>query len=155
EVPDLAEDGARATVDYMQASERRFAGVNERLPIKEAAVMERAVRGAQSSVLHRLEGDPKKGPGILERYGTGTVQTFEQILQNRFLAKTPWAEVRDQLTEASPFLQGKPAHWAERIARTELMAAHNASGHEAAREVQDQIDDLVKILSCVFDDRTG
>ena len=36
----------------------------------------------------------------------------------RFLAKTPWADVRNELIAESPFLQDKPAHWAERIVRT-------------------------------------
>jgi len=117
----LAEDAGAGVIDYMRASDRKFRGIVERLPIREAAVLDRATQGAESSVLHRLMGDPRKGPGILKRYGDGVVERFEQALQQRFLQKTSWEDTRAAIVAESPFLQGVPGHWAERIVRTECL----------------------------------
>jgi hypothetical protein len=150
-----AEDAADQTIRYMTAAERRFKGINERLPIKEALMFDRATSGAKSSILHRLESDPKKGPGILERYGDAVVKKFEEHLQQRFLAGSSWEDTRNSLVADSPFLQGAPASWAERIVRTEVMGAHGRANFEASREVNRQLGDVTKILCATFDRRTG
>lgn len=146
---------AGSTIEYLRATQAKFKGIHQPLQLDEAALYDRATHGAESSLLHRLQYDEKKGPGILQRYGAQVVEHFEGTLQQRFLAQTPWDETRDRLIKASPFLQGAPAHWAERILRTEVMAAHGKSSEIAISQANAQLGDMVKILSCVFDSRTG
>lgn len=150
---------ARNTVKYMTAADRAFRGVGvQPMAFDEARMLDRATRGAKSSVLHRLLSDPvdPRRAGILERYGAGVVERFEGVLQQRFVARTPWEDVKRQLVAESPFLQEVPGHWAERIVRTEVMAAHGASSWEAIREADEQLDGtVVKILCATFDNRTG
>ncbi len=162
---------------YMRDSERLYRGISQPLPLRETELYDKAVSGARASVLRRLStgerGDavdpaapdyneaaaPAEGAparmGILQRYGVETVGQFENILMRGFVAKTSWGEMRDAITEASPFLEGQPAYWAERIVRTEVMGGYNRAGWEATRAADDELGDMVKILCATFDDRTG
>lgn len=153
---------------YMGAAHRKFRGIGDPpLALHEASMLDTAVQGARASVLRRLatSGEPGAAeentephagkPGILQRYGLQTIEHFEGILQTAFVARQPWSQVRDALTQASPFLQGAPAHWAERIVRTETMGAYNRAGWEATRVADAQLGDMVKILCATFDERTG
>ncbi len=97
---------------------------------------------------------PARG-GILQRYGESTLTEFEGVLKRAAIQKMPWAEARDAITAKSPFLQGKPAHWAERIVRTEVMNMHNAAAYEGTKHAHKVLGDVVKILAATFDDRTG
>lgn len=159
-----AEKAAQHTLQYIHRADQKFTGIAQRLPIREAAVLDRAVSGAKSSVLHRLEGDRKKGPGILERYGDNVVKGFEQRLQLRLLTKQPWEDVRNDLIASSPFLQKpewpgqpiSPKFWAERIVRTETMNAHNRAQWEGLRAVNKEVGGgMLKMLVATFDSRTG
>lgn len=163
---EAAAQAATGTVRYLTDAEKRFKGVGRPLALDEASIIDEASSGVRASILRRLDssGEPIEGAdeephpakqGILERYGLQTVGHFEEILQKSFVARTPWADVRDQLTEASPFLQGAPAHWAERIVRTESMSVYNRAGWESVREADAQLGDMLKILSATFDDRTA
>lgn len=152
---DAVDPAVGGVVEYLRAAEKQFAGITERLPIRDALLFERAHSGVQSSVLHRLEGDPKRGPGILDRYGDAVVARFEGHLQQRLLARTPWADVRNGLIADSPFLQQAPAFWAERIVRTEAMNGSNRAIWEANQAADEQLGDVVKVLSATFDNRTG
>jgi hypothetical protein len=142
---------------YLNQREKKFKGISSRIPIDEAALLDRAVRGTESSILNRIASDPKhRGhKGVLDRYGDAVIGKFEEQLQIGLLTRKPWAEMRADLTEQSPFLKGAPAHWAERIVRTELMGASNMAGLEVVRGAQDELGDMVKILVATFDDRTG
>lgn len=146
-----------STVQYLNVAERAYVGVHSRLPIREAALLDRVKSGTEASVLRRLSGDPSNpaAKGILDRYGESVIGKFEDALQLRFVARQPWAEVRDALTAESPFLQGAPASWAERIVRTETMNANNRAGWETIRGANQSLGDMVKILMATFDDRTG
>lgn len=152
---------------YMGTAHRSFGGLaSQPLAIKEASMLEQAQAGARASVLRRLAVSGEEGaaeenaqahrakPGILERYGIETITSFEETLQVGLLAKKSWAEVRDDVTGASEFLQQKPRFWAERIVRTETMGAYNRAGWEAMRSADKQLGDMVKILCATFDDRT-
>jgi hypothetical protein len=153
-----ADPSARAVADYLRAAERRFRGVAQPLAIDESLMFDRARRGAETTVLRRILSDPKDParPGVLDRYGAATIGKFEDALQQRVLAQKPWAEVRDDLVKASPFLQGAPAHWAERIVRTESMAASNAASQASIEEVDRQVEGgMLKILAATFDSRTA
>lgn len=152
-----AQQAARAAADYLRASEHKFRGSTRELSLDSARLMDRSVAGAKSSILRRLMSDPKHPArkGILDRYGDAVVGHFEDTLQTAVVARTPWHEVRDQLTEGSPFLQQAPASWAERIVRTETMNAHGTAAHAAIEDAQQQLGDMVKIISSVFDGRTG
>ena len=153
---------------YLTTANREFTGVaGNPLALTEARMLERAESGARSSLLHRLSvaGTPAGAPeddaghtarlGILDRYGVSTVQAFEGILQEGLVAKKSWAEMRDALTAESPFLQGAPASWADRIVRTETMGVYNRANWETIRTADDELHDMVKVLSATFDDRTG
>lgn len=146
-----------STVGYLNAAEQQYRGVSQRLPIREAALLDRVRSGTEASVLRRVMSDPDHPgqQGVLDRYGENVVGKFEEALQLRFVARQPWAQVRDSLVAESPFLQGAPASWAERIVRTETMAANNRAGWETIRTANASLGDMVKILMATFDDRTG
>ena len=150
-----ADHAAVDAVKYMKAAQAKYRGINQPLAIREASVLDRALQGTKSSILHRLLGEGKDA-GVLNRYGDAVVGRFEKRLQQRFLQKKPWADVRNELIADSPFLQQAPAHWAERIVRTEVMGAHNRSGWEAMRAADQELGGgMLKILSATFDARTG
>jgi hypothetical protein len=147
---------ADAQLGYMRAAERRFRGVNQVLPVDDAMMLDAATRGAKASVLRRLATNGgARGQGVLQRYGVATVGEFERQLQVGLATRKPWGEVRDAVVEASPFLQGQPRYWAERLVRTELHAASNAAAMRTHQEAQRQLGDVVRILSATFDDRTS
>lgn len=154
---EAAEQETRTTVQYLASAEQQFRGLARPLAIREAALLDKVSAGTEASVLRRLGGDPSapQQQGILNRYGMSTVESFEGVLQQRFLQGMPWAEARAQLIDESPFLQGAPAHWAERILRTETMAAHGRAAWESIRGANAELGDMVKIISCTFDSRTG
>jgi len=148
-----------ATLRYLAAAEKRFQGVGGAgLSLRTAAVYERAVSGTQTSQLRRLMSDPDNpsAPGILQRYGDATVGHFEETLQTSLVARTPWLDVREQLTQASPFLQGQPLYWAERIVRTEGMFANQRASYLGMSEIDSQTGgQMIRIIMATFDDRTG
>lgn len=173
----VAEVGVEGITRYMQDANRVYARTARPLAIKESAMLRRAVQGAESTVLRRLattetrlqasnedptvldDVEPRfqvdRGSSVLSRYTFATIEQFEQELSTAVATRRPWGDVRDSLTKASPFLQGAPASWAERIARTETMGAYNRSGWESIREADDELGDMVKILSATFDSRTA
>jgi hypothetical protein len=127
-----AEQAAAHTVRYLTEAERHFTGIARPLQLDEAAIIDQASSGVRASILRRLgssgepiaEADEEPHPakqGVLERYGLETVGHFESILQKSYVARTPWEQVKDELVDSSPFLQGAPRWWAERIARTECL----------------------------------
>ncbi len=152
-----AERQAEVTLRYLRDAEARFNGIVAPLPFDEAAMLDTAVRGAESSVLRRIGAEPEhRGrKGVLDRYGEATIGGFEEELQLSLVARKSWAETREALTKRSSFLQGAPARWAERIVRTELMAASNAASQQIISGAAESFGDTVKILSSVFDARTG
>lgn len=156
--PKAAELGAEGTATYLAKADQEFRGVGTQpLALKAARMLAAGREGSEASILRRLAGDdvsPAR-PGILSRYGTEVVGHFEKTLQKGLVARKSLAEMRDDITEDSPFLQGAPRSWADRIVRTELMGARNRGQWEATREADEQLGDLVKILSATFDDRTA
>lgn len=164
---EAAEAATQGTIDYLETADRHFKGIGSRpLALDEASMFEQARVGARSSVLRRLassgDGVPgaPAGPhpaklGILDRYGFHVIGKFEEDLQAGVVGRKSWDEVKENLVASSPFLKGKPAFWAERIVRTESMGAYNRGGWEATRNADDQLGDMVKILSATFDERTG
>ena len=154
-----ASASAAAQLQYLQYLDERFKDVA--LPgagLRTAAVYDRAVKGAESTILHRLLSDPKdpRRKGVLERYGDEVVQHFERRLQMRALTGASWADTRKSLVDGSEFLKGAPMHWAERIVRTETMSAHNRAAYDAQAEIGDQIGGgMVRILCATFDSRTS
>ena len=154
---EAAEAAGGGAVEYLQAADGAFRGVGAQpLALDEAAMLDASVDGAQGSILRRLATGP--GPekvGVLDRYGMNVIGNFEQELQAGLLSRLSLDGVRDRLIAKSPFLQGAPASWAERIARTETMGAYNRANYEANKEADEQLGDVVKILVATFDDRTG
>jgi hypothetical protein len=152
-----ARAAAQATVDYLELADKAFLGVAQPLGLDTARMLDRSASGAEASVLRRLSGDPLHPArrGILSRYGVQTVGYFEDELRKGMVAKKPWGEMRDDLTKRSPFLQGAPRYWAERIVRTEVAGAHGRAQLESAKDAHEQLGDVVKIVSSTVDDRTG
>ncbi len=165
----VAEMAANGTIEYMTQADELFRGVGQQpLALREASVLDSAKMGAKASMLRRIAlagtaddptADPTAHPaqlGVMQRYGLNTIGEFEKILRVGVLTRKDITEVAGDLTEASPFLRGKPAFWAERIARTEMMGAYNRASWESQREINDQVGgDMVKILSATFDTRTA
>jgi len=150
-----AEDASTQAVRYIAESQAKYVGIGQKLGFRESRVLDRAIVGTESSLLNRLQGDPKAGPGILDRYGDNVIRRFEERLQQRFIQKKPWNDVRNELIAESPFLQQAPGYWAERIVRTEVMGAHNRANWETMRAVNDEVGEMLKILSATFDSRTA
>jgi hypothetical protein len=162
-----AEAAAAGTVDYLGRMDVAFRGMGTQpLALNEASMFEQARVGARSSVLRRLASSGEGSPGapaaehvakqgILDRYGMNVIGEFEGILQRGLLTRKPWDAIKGDLIGSSQFLQAKPAFWAERIVRTELMGAYNRGSWEANRDADDQLGDMCKIVSATFDDRTG
>jgi hypothetical protein len=152
-----AEAATQSTVEYVRAADAAFTGLARPLAIDHAALFDTAVAGTEASILRRLGSNPNdpRQPGVLQRYGMNTVGAFEEVLQQRLLAGASWADTRNKLIAESPFLQGKPLYWAERIARTEVMGAHGRSSSESIGMLADQVDDMVKVNSATFDSRTS
>ncbi len=153
-------------LEYLEKADKVFKGVaSAPLNLREVSMMNKVAAGVEASLLRRLSsGEPgtgtsvtarRKKMGILQRYGVETIDKFEESLQQGFVQKKSWGDVRDKLTEDSPFLQGAPAHWAERIVRTETMGAYNKAGLETIKAADETLGDMCKILSATFDDRTG
>jgi hypothetical protein len=169
-----ADAAATSMYDYLQGAQGEFSP-GRPLPLREASMFSRAVAGSEASILRRLatteadaariDADPDAAAmvpeqmmrpgGVLSRYSVATIGEFEDVLRKGMLTGKPWGDVRDELTSKSPFLEGAPRSWAERIVRTETMGAYNRAGWETIRAADDELGDMVKILSAVFDDRTG
>lgn len=154
-----ASKGITSSIDFLRTSEEKFKGAaRPTLGLNTALVFDRAYSKTESSILHRLVADPTapQQPGILDRYGSEVIQGFEEQLQLAQVSGKSWGEVRNDLVERSPFLQAAPAHWAERIVRTETMHANNRAGFEAMNEIDEAIGGgLIRILSATLDLRTG
>ncbi len=153
-----AEQSAQGTLTYLAEQEQNFRGISEQpLALDQAAILDQAVRGTESSILTRISSDPgdARGGRILDRYGTAVIESFEEDLRMRFVTREPWAVARQRLIDSSTFLQGKPMFWAERILRTEVMFANNAANFSTLQQADQTFGDMVKILSATFDDRTG
>lgn len=166
EASTAAEIAAGETLEYLERAERQFRGIHQRLNLRDALVFDRASQGARSSILHRLASsgtDTKNAdaeehrakPGVLQRYSRATMESFEEILQRGIVTKKSPIEIRNEIQAASPFLQGKPASWAQRIVRTETAGSYARGGWEAIREADRQLGDMLKIVVATFDDRTG
>jgi hypothetical protein len=153
----VAAQSSKDTLAFLDAAEKRFTGINQVLGLDHARVVDRAVAGTESSILARIEADPNHPgrPGVLDRYEGNTIQNFEEVLQQRLVTRKPWADVREELTQKSPFLKGAPGYWAERIVRTESMNASNKAGLETIKQAHEELGDMCKILSCTDDNRTG
>lgn len=154
-----AEQATEDTVSYLTDAEKKFRGTAAQpLGLNQATLVNRAVSGSEASLLRRIAEGPEgtKGKqGILARYGGNVLDHFERVLSVGLATKKSMAEMRDEITRKSPFLQGAPAHWAERIVRTETMAAYNKGAHIALVESDEQLGDMVKIIVAHFDPRTA
>jgi NAD:arginine ADP-ribosyltransferase len=160
-IADSAEDVAgiagKGVLTQLAASEREFRGINAALPIDEAATLDAAVDGSRASVLRRLmvEHPDGEGGGILQRYGFDVVRRFERQLSIAVATRKPFDEVKGALVDESPFLQGAPRFWAERIARTEMHGAFNRAAHKAMTRAEEDVGPMLRILVATFDERTA
>lgn len=148
------------TLRYLKVADNAYRGVGTSpLALNEAGLFTRARQGVMASLLHRFTDstapDGSRKAGILTRYGAAGVMNFEDILRRGMVTKQPWLAMRQQITDSSTFLKGAPAHWAERIVRTEVAGAHNRASWESNREAEAQLGDMLKILSATFDNRTS
>ncbi len=154
---DAAVAGAQGTIDYLNAADKAYRGINQPIALDQAALLDRAVSGAESSILNRIYSDPSdpRRKGVLDRYGDAVVGKFEEQLQLRFVSQKPWAEVRQGLIDQSNFLSSHPRYWAERIVRTEVMNTNNRASAETIAGAQEELGDMCKILCATFDNRTA
>jgi len=163
---EVSEHAAGHVIDYLGEGQHAFGLSRQPLALKEAAVLDAAREGARASVLRRLassgepieNADEEPSPakiGVLDRYGINTIGNFEETLQRGLVGRKSLDEMKSDLIEQSPFLQKAPASWAERIARTEIMGSYGRASFESVREADEQLGDMLKILSATFDDRTA
>lgn len=128
-----ADYAAGGVIEYLERAELEFAGTGMTpLALREAAVLDAATQGASASVLRRLstgQGLPnamggaggRAAQGILARYGENTIGVFEETLQRGLIARKSMIDMRTDLIAESPFLQGAPVSFAQRIVRTECL----------------------------------
>lgn len=156
-----AKGSAGAMLKYIVDAEKAYTGVSSLGPrIADAVQLDVAVAGADASVLRRVATDPgyrgkAAQAGVMERYGIATVRVFEEIAQQALLTNQPWDETRRELVANSTWLQDRPLSWAERILRTETMAAVNRAAHDVMRQSEVEAGETYRILAATFDDRTG
>ena len=152
-----SDTAVRNLVSYMNAAEAKYRGIGHALALRPAMMLDRVGKKTEASVLARIEGTPghEGRPGVLRRYGSDVIQRFEERMLLGVATETSWEDMQDEITEESEFLKGAPRHWAERIVRTETMAAYNRASLEGVREAQQALGDCVKILVATFDDRTS
>lgn len=150
---EAARESAESLVEYLHQAEETHLGAERIVNIDGAAIVDTAVAGTDSSLLRRLMSSKSpKSVGILERYGSKTVENFEKRIQQAQLTETPWEEVRQGLITDSPFLKEMPMFWAERIVRTETAYASNRANWLGMREANEDFEDGVKILSAMIGD---
>ncbi len=143
--------GAEQTVKALVDGQKAHGGLP--LALREAAMFDRAVVGVNASILQRLgEGGDE---GVMGRYGKVSIAAFEKRMQLGMATGKSLDEIADDLTEESPFLQGAPRSWAERISRTEVQGSLVRASVLSIAEADEQLGDMAQILSGVFDDRTG
>jgi hypothetical protein len=150
--------GAEGAVKYLQQADKAFRGIGTQpLALRTASMIDAARGASAASILRRLSADPNHPGhmGVLQRYGVNTIGHFERELQKGIVQRKSWQQMRKDITEKSPFLQAAPKFWATRIVRTEFMAAQSKGQHEAVVKANKDLGGFVKILSAVFDDRTG
>mgnify|MGYP006317848819 CR=1 FL=1 len=164
---EAADSATGGVVEYLGRMNAKYTGLgSSSLALDESTMFTTARRGARASILRRLISSGSDIPGadpdshlakrgVIDRYGINVVNEFESSMRIGIVTKQPWETMLDSITKASPFLQGAPRSWAERIVRTEVMNSYNAAGDEATQEANEQLGDMVKILSATFDDRTG
>lgn len=152
---------SQSQLEFLGKAESMFRGSTGIGPrVEDAVQLDTAVAGADASVLRRVSTDPnyrgeKAKQGVMDRYGASTMQRFEEVIQESMLSGEDWASARMRLTDESMWLESHPRFWAERIIRTETMAAYNRAGHEVMRQAEDAVGKCVRILCAHFDDRTG
>lgn len=167
----VAKASAQQAINYVKMAEDTFHGIGaaSALQLHEAMIVDRVANGVRASQMRRLATSGEAGSdlqgvalgkaGIIQRYGMNVVGKFEEVLQQRYLTRKPWGEVRDELVAQSPFLTGKEpgvaTTWAERILRTETMYASNAANKECMVDMNQSLGDMVNILCATFDERTG
>lgn len=154
---EASDKATKSLYDYLNKADKTFKGIaTAPLNLNEAAMFDRAMQGNKSSVLNRLASKPgKPGTGILTRYSDQVIDYFENELANAILTRKSVEDTITGIIKGSPFLQQAPASWAERIVRTETMGAFNRANDLAAKEANESLGDMVKILAATFDDRTG
>jgi hypothetical protein len=156
-----AEQGADGMLRYLVDAERAYRGISTLGPrIEDAVRLDVAVAGADSTVLRRVATDPgyrgePAQAGVMDRYGIAVISQFETTMQQALLTNQSWGDTRQALIADSEWLQQSPLYWAERIARVEAMSASNRAGHECMRQAEEELGPVLRILSAVFDDRTG
>ncbi len=155
---DAAGPAVKRMLEYMRKAQRKYVGIaSQPLAFNEIVLVDAAKEGARTSVLRRISGDPEHPgqAGVLQRYGSAVIGRFEKHFQLAIATGASVDQVRESIRKESPFLKQAPAHWAERIARTETMAAHNAAALETIQTASVELEDMVKILCATFDSRTG
>ena len=140
-----ASAATRHSIRYLVAADKAFRGLGEQpLALKEASMMSHVRHGVKASILRRIAGNEEEGHlGILQRYGVETIGEFETELRVGLLTGKTHAQMVHAITKKSHFLQHKPAHWAHRIVRTELMGAYNRGHLEATKAAHKQLGDMV------------
>lgn len=156
-VEPAAIQASKATLKYLSVAQEAYEHAVVPLRLDEAAMTDAVYAGTRASALRRIMTDPTHpgAPGVLDRYGAHVVKGFEEELSVAVASGASYNQVRDKLIERSPFLKEAPAHWAERVARTESMSLNNAAGLKSIQHAASVFDDMVKILFCPDDSRTG
>jgi hypothetical protein len=156
-----AEQGADGMLRYLVDAEKAYRGISTLGPrIEDAVRLDVAVAGADATVLRRVATDPgyRGSPaqaGVMDRYGIAVISQFETTMQQALLTNQSWGETRQALMGDSDWLATQPLYWSERILRTESLGASNRAGHECMRQAEEELGPVLRILSSVFDSRTG
>lgn len=169
-----SERSVRELVRLFGGLERRFTGIVRPLRLEQAAELSRVLKGAEASLMARHATS-------VDRYGQAMVREFEKRIRVGLLSGSSMDDMTAVLTghggprgdvsmSATVTRQGvirlreeaipeglfrRYRYWAERLIRTETMAAYNGARLEGLRAMRQDFGDLKKKIVAVLDDRTA
>lgn len=163
------------TIQVMEGLERRFTGITRPLQLREASRLNAAIGRSAGSLLARV-------PTSWDRYGLSMIGEFERYMRAGLTTGasmdemigaltghggptgkvslrarvTPQGILRLQEADIPEGLFVRYRSWAERIVRTETMAAYNGARYEGLEEIRrTDFPDMQKKIVAILDQRTA
>ena len=137
-------DALRGLVDNISRLEKHFTGSDIVLPIDEAARFRGIVDGRRESLL-------RSHAESIDNYGDVLVGKMEDQLSLSMVAGEHYGEAIERIEDTA----GLEWWQGERIVRTELVGAFNATAYDGMREMGRELDDLGMRWVEYVDDDTG
>jgi hypothetical protein len=141
---DAQVDALRGLINSIGKLEAHFTGAEVVLPVEEAARFQGVIGGVRETMLRTHDVS-------MARYGARLITAMEDQLSVGLLAGEDIGTAIDRVVNTA----GLEWYQAERIARTELIWAHNATQHQALRESARELPDMMMRWTENISDATG